>query len=132
MCTWVRRGPSVPSPPVAHGTSVSVERAVATTTRQRARRRSPGSRRSRRSRGARLSLPTRVRGGLATILGRQADDVWGVVFLVAAALAALGIYGDLTGPAGQAAKTGTGDVFGWGRFLVPPALALLGATLVRG
>jgi S-DNA-T family DNA segregation ATPase FtsK/SpoIIIE len=96
---------------------------VATTTHRRVRRR---------SRAAPPSPLARVKAGLATILGRQADDIWGVVFLVVAALTALGIYLDLTGPAGQAARTGSGNLFGWGRLLVPPALALVGATLVRG
>jgi hypothetical protein len=69
---------------------------------------------------------------LTTILGGQADDVWGVAFLVLAGLAALGIYGNLTGPAGRALKAGAGDLVGWGRVLVPVALALLGWVLVRG
>jgi DNA segregation ATPase FtsK/SpoIIIE, S-DNA-T family len=75
---------------------------------------------------------TRLRQGLAAVLGRQSDDVWGLVFLVAAAIAGLGIYLDLTGPAGEALRQGAGDLFGWGRLLVPPCLALLGAMLVRG
>ncbi|HLY81505.1 MAG TPA: DNA translocase FtsK 4TM domain-containing protein, partial [Acidimicrobiales bacterium] len=66
------------------------------------------------------------------ILGRQSDDVWGVVFLVAAAIAALGIYLDLTGPAGRVLRDAAGDLFGWGRLLVPPCLALVGGMLVRG
>jgi S-DNA-T family DNA segregation ATPase FtsK/SpoIIIE len=74
----------------------------------------------------------RLRVALAAVLGRQSDDVWGVVFLVAAAIAALGIYVDLTGPAGRALRHGAGDLFGWGRLLVPPCLALVGGMLVRG
>jgi DNA segregation ATPase FtsK/SpoIIIE, S-DNA-T family len=75
---------------------------------------------------------TRLRAGLAAVLGRQSDDVWGVVFLAVGAIAALGIYLDLTGPAGRALRAGAGDSFGWGRLLVPPCLALVGGMLVRG
>ncbi len=74
----------------------------------------------------------RARQALAAILGGQADDVLGVALLVAAVLAGLGIYLDLTGPAGHAVKDLSGDAFGWARVTVPPALALLGVTLVRG
>ena len=108
-------------PAVGEETSVSVGRAVATTTRRSARR-GP----------ARPNLLARLKAGLTAIVGRQADDIWGVVFLVLAALAALGIYVDLTGPAGRAARSGTADLLGWARMLVPPLLALIGATLVRG
>ncbi len=73
-----------------------------------------------------------MKDGLAEVLGRQADDVWGVIFLALAILAASAIYLDLAGPAGQAAREGTGDILGWGRLLVPPMLALVGATLVGG
>jgi S-DNA-T family DNA segregation ATPase FtsK/SpoIIIE len=55
-----------------------------------------------------------------------------MVFLVVAVVAGLGIYLDLTGPAGRAITTVTGDLFGWGRLLVPPILALVGVSLVRG
>jgi S-DNA-T family DNA segregation ATPase FtsK/SpoIIIE len=73
-----------------------------------------------------------MRRHLARLLGRQSDDVWGLLFLVVALIAALGIYVDLTGPAGHGLREGTGDLFGWGRVLVPPCLALVGAMLVRG
>ena len=75
---------------------------------------------------------TRLRRGLAAVVGRQSDDVWGVVFLAVAAIAALGIYLDLTGPAGRALRDGAGDLFGWGRLLVPPCLALVGGDAGPG
>jgi S-DNA-T family DNA segregation ATPase FtsK/SpoIIIE len=65
------------------------------------------------------------------ILGGQTDDVLGMALLVVAVLAALGIYSDLAGPAGHALKTGSGDLVGWARTLLPPALALVGGSLVR-
>ena len=74
----------------------------------------------------------RVWRACASAVGHQADEIWGVVLLVVAVLAGLGIYLDLAGPAGQAMRTGAGDVFGWGRILVPPALAAVGVTLIRG
>jgi DNA segregation ATPase FtsK/SpoIIIE, S-DNA-T family len=74
----------------------------------------------------------RLRDGLAGIIGRQSDDVWGVVFVVAGAIAALAIYVDLTGPAGRALNAGCRDLFGWARVLVPLGLAAVGAALVRG
>jgi S-DNA-T family DNA segregation ATPase FtsK/SpoIIIE len=92
--------------------------------------RRPAKRRGRKP--ARVSTFTRFREGLAGVLGRQADDVWGLVFLVIALLAALGIYFDLLGPAGQVGRHAAGDLFGWCRMLVPPILALIGVTLVQG
>ena len=58
--------------------------------------------------------------------------MWGVALLVAGALAALGIYADLAGPAGGALGASTGVALGWARFLVPPCLAGVGFSLVRG
>ncbi len=78
------------------------------------------------------SVGVRLRGALARSLGHQADDVWGVALLVAGLLAALGIYADLAGPAGSALGEATGRVLGAARFLVPPALAGIGLSLVRG
>jgi len=115
------------------GAAVSLVTIVATATKRRpsaTRRRGPSktTRPTRAPRRARRG----VRAGLVAILGGQADDVWGVAFLVLAGLAALGIYGELTGPAGRVLDAAAGDLVGWGRLLVPPALALIGWVLVRG
>jgi DNA segregation ATPase FtsK/SpoIIIE, S-DNA-T family len=80
----------------------------------------------------RAGLGTRIARSWSAALGRQADDVWGAVLLVAAALSGLGIYFGLAGPAGRALANGAGDVIGWGRVLVAPALVVLGITLIRG
>ncbi|HET9690723.1 MAG TPA: DNA translocase FtsK [Acidimicrobiales bacterium] len=64
------------------------------------------------------------------MLGRQTDDVWGVACLVVAALLALGTYSDLAGPAGRGVDHVTGDLVGRVRWLLPPALVLLGAVLI--
>jgi S-DNA-T family DNA segregation ATPase FtsK/SpoIIIE len=69
---------------------------------------------------------------LRRLLGRQSEDVWGVVFLVLAVLSALGIYSDLSGPAGRGLNHGAADALGRARALVPPLLAYLGWVLVRG
>ncbi|MGH9055581.1 MAG: DNA translocase FtsK 4TM domain-containing protein, partial [Acidimicrobiales bacterium] len=69
---------------------------------------------------------------MSRLLGRQADDVWGLAILVLAVLSALAIYSDLAGPVGRAYGRGATDALGWARVLLPPALAFLGWTLVRG
>jgi len=51
---------------------------------------------------------------------------------VVAALSALAIYLGLAGPAGHALDTSAGQVLGWGRLLLAPALALVGITLIVG
>jgi S-DNA-T family DNA segregation ATPase FtsK/SpoIIIE len=66
------------------------------------------------------------------VLGGQADDVIGTVVLLLAGLAALGIYADLTGPAGRVLDHGAADLIGWARALLPPALATVGVLLIRG
>ena len=65
-------------------------------------------------------------------LGRQADDVWGLVLLLSGVLVGLGIFFDLTGPFGRAVRSGTGALLGTGRVLVPFALLAVGYVLVRG
>ncbi len=74
----------------------------------------------------------RASGWLASHLGRQADDVWGLVLIVAGVLTALGIFADLTGPVGRAVGHGAAVALGWGRVLVPVALCGVGGVLVRG
>jgi S-DNA-T family DNA segregation ATPase FtsK/SpoIIIE len=73
-----------------------------------------------------------LRATLAAHLGPQSDDVWGLLLVVAGLLAALGIYADLTGPAGRAVRDASASGLGWGRLLLPPALAGTGAALVQG
>ncbi len=60
----------------------------------------------------------------------QSDEIWGLVYVLVAALAGLGIYAHLAGPAGRVLKEGVGDLFGLGRYVVPPGLAALGAYLM--
>jgi S-DNA-T family DNA segregation ATPase FtsK/SpoIIIE len=77
------------------------------------------------------SLWSRLRTTLATYLGRQSDDVWGLLLILAGVLAALGIYADLTGPVGRLVRDASGALVGWGRLLVPLVLAGVGGVLVR-
>ena len=65
------------------------------------------------------------------MLGRQSDDVKGLFFVVIALLAGLGIYSDLAGPVGRTFSAGTADFLGHGQWIVPPALLLIGVTLLR-
>ncbi len=96
------------------------------TGRRRQRRRPPATRTRSGSSG-----PPRP-GPLRRLLGRQSEDVWGLVVLVLAVLCALGIYSDLAGPAGRALNHGAADALGWARVLVPPVVAYLGWVLIRG
>ena len=75
-------------------------------------------------------LLTRFGRACGAALGRQANDLWGVLLLVVAVLAGLGIYGGLAGPAGNAVSVSAGDVIGWGRVLVTPALIVIGIALI--
>jgi DNA segregation ATPase FtsK/SpoIIIE, S-DNA-T family len=88
--------------------------------------------RARRKSGPPPSLWTRLRTALATYLGRQSDDVWGLLLIVCGLLAALAIYVDLTGPFGRLLRHGTGALVGWARLLVPVGLCATGGVLVRG
>ncbi|MBV9252598.1 MAG: hypothetical protein JO054_00085, partial [Actinobacteria bacterium] len=98
--------------------------ATTKTRRPAAKKRRPAARKT--------SIWQRMRTSLATHLGRQADEVWGLVLIVAGVLAGLGIYADLTGPAGRFVHRMANDAFGGARVLVPLILAGIGAALVRG
>ncbi|MDP1794561.1 MAG: DNA translocase FtsK 4TM domain-containing protein [Acidimicrobiales bacterium] len=78
------------------------------------------------------STVARARTSLATHLGRQSDDVWGLLLLAVAVVAALGIYADLTGPVGRFLRDLAGLLFGWGRLALPVALAGVGFALLQG
>ena len=68
---------------------------------------------------------------MASHLGRQADDVWGLVLVVVALVAAMGVYADLAGPVGRGIRDATGALVGVARFALPLALAGVGVMLLR-
>ena len=66
------------------------------------------------------------------MLAGHAADLWGVVLITVGILAALALYGDALGPVGHGTRLVTGDVLGWGRFLVPPVAVVTGILLIAG
>ncbi len=113
---------------------------MTTATRRPARSRSgSGSRKSPRRAPASSAAPRRRtkasgdrREGLSRLIGRQADDVWGLILLLVAVLFALAIYSaGLAGPAGRVIDHLTADALGWARILLPPVIAYLGWVLIR-
>jgi len=92
--------------------------------------RTANKRRAARTR-ARTPLLASLREWARRLLGRQADDVWGVVLIVAAILFVLGFM-DQAGPVGRGLETAAGFLFGVWRYLVPVALAGIGWALIAG
>ena len=68
---------------------------------------------------------------LRSTLGRQADDVWGLVLVVLSTLVTLAFL-DLAGPIGSGLKSGSTLLFGVWRFAVPFALLGVGLALIIG
>ncbi len=65
-------------------------------------------------------------------LGRQADDVWGLVLVVLGLLTALGIFFNRTGVFGRAVRLVTTALLGRGSIGVPLAFLAVGWVLIRG
>jgi len=59
-------------------------------------------------------------------------EIWALLAFVLALLSALGVYGDFGGLVGAAFRRAAGVTVGWGRLLVPPALAAVGVLLIIG
>ncbi|MBT8212764.1 MAG: DNA translocase FtsK 4TM domain-containing protein, partial [Acidimicrobiia bacterium] len=77
---------------------------------------------------ARAAL-VRWRDRVRNRLGRQSDDVWGLILVVAAALVLLSFF-ELAGPIGRGVSSFLELLFGvWG-YLVPVALAAVGVLLL--
>ena len=72
-----------------------------------------------------------VRGWVRDTLGRQTDDVWGMVLIVLAILVTLAFF-ELAGPFGDGFDEGSRFMFGIWRFVVPVALAGVGLALIIG
>ncbi|NNF09334.1 MAG: DUF87 domain-containing protein [Acidimicrobiia bacterium] len=73
----------------------------------------------------------RLRAAIRERLGRQTDDMWGLVLLVASAVLLLGFLG-LAGPFGRLFVPGLRILFGVWAIFVPVAMAIVGLTLVFG
>ena len=76
--------------------------------------------------GAKLAT---VRHRITDRLGRQSDDLWGLVLIVAGALVGLA-YFELSGPIGGFVVSGLELAFGLWGFAVPAALVAIGIALV--
>ena len=72
-----------------------------------------------------------VRDWIRSALGRQTDDVWGMVLIVIAVLVTLA-YFRLAGPVGDGLTSGSRFLFGVWRFAMPLALAGIGLTMIIG
>ena len=82
----------------------------------------------------RKSLPqmlAAVRDSIRNTLGRQTDDVWGLVLVVLATLVTLAFFG-LAGPVGDGFERGSRFLFGVWRYALPVALAGIGIALIVG
>jgi DNA segregation ATPase FtsK/SpoIIIE, S-DNA-T family len=64
-------------------------------------------------------------------LGRQTDDVWGLVLIVLATLITLAFF-DIAGPVGSGIEAGSKLLFGVWRFALPPALVVIGVIMIAG
>lgn len=68
---------------------------------------------------------------LRAALGRQTDDVWGLVLLVASVIVVLSFIGR-AGPFGEGLETGSRFLFGVWRYALPVALFGIGIALIVG
>jgi DNA segregation ATPase FtsK/SpoIIIE, S-DNA-T family len=74
--------------------------------------------------------PGSSRPRLNLSFGGHGHDVAGLALVAAALVTALGVYGDLAGPAGRALSRGGATLVGRGRYVLPVALAALGFVLL--
>ena len=82
----------------------------------------------------RITIRARLEGlrtRLREHLGRQTDDLWGMILIVLGVLFLLG-YLDLAGPFGRAAENGTRLLFGLWRYVLPFAMIAIGGVLIAG
>jgi S-DNA-T family DNA segregation ATPase FtsK/SpoIIIE len=72
-----------------------------------------------------------IRDSVRGTLGRQTDDVWGLVLVVLAILVTLAFI-DRAGPVGDGIETGSTFLFGVWRFALPVSLLGVGVALIVG
>lgn len=91
-----------------------------------------GSKPPARGGGTGRGAPPEEPSALAGFYRAYRAEIWGLLAFVLALLSALGVYGDFGGLVGAAFRRAAGVTVGWGRLLVPPALAAVGVLLVIG
>jgi DNA segregation ATPase FtsK/SpoIIIE, S-DNA-T family len=69
---------------------------------------------------------------MGSVARGHATDLWGVGLVTLGVLSAVALYAGKLGPAGHDARIGTGDLLGWGRFLVPLVLIAVGVRMLMG
>ncbi|MFV1962069.1 MAG: DNA translocase FtsK 4TM domain-containing protein, partial [Acidimicrobiia bacterium] len=74
---------------------------------------------------------TAFRDSVRSTLGRQTDDVWGLVLVVLSILVTLAFFGR-AGPIGSGMRSGSTFLFGVWRFALPFALLGVGIALIIG
>lgn len=72
-----------------------------------------------------------ARDSVRAMLGRQTDDVWGLIFIVVAVLILLSFVGQ-AGPVGEGIESGSRFLFGVWRFALPVSLIGIGLALILG
>jgi S-DNA-T family DNA segregation ATPase FtsK/SpoIIIE len=72
-----------------------------------------------------------VRSSVRNTLGRQTDDIWGLILVVVGILVLLAFV-DLAGPVGEGMAGGSRVLFGVWRFALPVALAGIGVAMILG
>jgi S-DNA-T family DNA segregation ATPase FtsK/SpoIIIE len=74
----------------------------------------------------------RPAAGLGKLFDGHGHDVWGIALLGLSILLGLGVYLASAGPVGRALAATAGSLVGVLRYLLPPALAVIGVILIRG
>jgi len=91
-----------------------------------------GPARSSRAKATPRGTTTPFGAGVRQAFDGHGHDAWGLVAIVTAVVAGLGIYSNLAGPVGHGLALGIGAVVGVVGWLVPPALLALGILAIRG
>ncbi|MEE8405843.1 MAG: DNA translocase FtsK 4TM domain-containing protein [Acidimicrobiia bacterium] len=107
--------------------------AIRTPTRKGSGRRrvSQSNKNKKAPRGAIRQKLAAFRDSVRSTLGRQTDDVWGLVLVVLAILVTLAFFGR-AGPIGDGMESGSVFLFGVWRFALPVALTGVGVALIIG
>jgi DNA segregation ATPase FtsK/SpoIIIE, S-DNA-T family len=77
------------------------------------------------------SLTSRAGAAVRGALDGHVGDVAGLALVGLALVTALGVYADAAGPVGRILAAAAGATVGWGRVVVPPAMAAAGIALIR-